>query len=75
MCTLHGLPVGAALTGAKADERQVLLGILNDEALLSGRAGQIVIADENYYGHNFEGANAWRANSTDRRTYSEGSQL
>ena len=26
--TLHGLPVGFALTGAKADERQVLLGIL-----------------------------------------------
>ncbi len=28
MCTLHGLPVGFALAGAKADERQVLLGIL-----------------------------------------------
>ena len=28
LCTLHGLPVGFALTGAKADERQVLLGIL-----------------------------------------------
>src|SRR6266542_3246067 len=28
VCTLHGLPVGFALTGAKADEREVLLGIL-----------------------------------------------
>lgn len=28
LCTLHGLPAGFALTGAKADERQVLLGIL-----------------------------------------------
>jgi hypothetical protein len=29
VCTLHGLPVAFALTGAKADERQVLLGILH----------------------------------------------
>lgn len=28
LATLHGLPVGFALTGAKADERQVLLDIL-----------------------------------------------
>ena len=27
LCTLGGLPIGFALTGAKADERQVLLGI------------------------------------------------
>jgi hypothetical protein len=27
LCTLGGLPLGFALTGAKADERQVLLGI------------------------------------------------
>ena len=26
LCTLHGLPVGFAVTGAKADERQMLLG-------------------------------------------------
>ena len=25
LCTLHGLPVGFAVTGAKADERQTLL--------------------------------------------------
>ena len=29
LCTLQGLPVGFALTGAKADERQTLLGILD----------------------------------------------
>jgi len=28
LCTLHGLPVGFALTGAKADERHTLLDIL-----------------------------------------------
>ena len=30
VCTLHGLPVGVALTGAKADERHALLDILTD---------------------------------------------
>jgi hypothetical protein len=54
VCTLHGLPVGFALAGAKADERQVLLGILDDQALMAGRAGQVIIGDKNYYGHNFE---------------------
>ena len=55
LCTLHGLPVGFALTGAKADERRTLLGIFEaDPELTNGRAGQIVIADKNYYGHDFE---------------------
>ena len=54
--TLHGLPVGYALTGAKADERQVLLAILTDEALLAGRPGQVIIGDKNYYGRDFEAA-------------------
>jgi hypothetical protein len=45
LCTLHGLPVGFALAGAKADERQVLLGILADGEL-AGRAGQTVIGDK-----------------------------
>jgi Transposase DDE domain len=54
LCTLHGLPVGAALTGAKADERQVLLDILEDTALEANRAGQVVVADRNYYGAEFE---------------------
>ena len=31
LCTLHGLPVGFALAGAKADERQTLLGIFEAE--------------------------------------------
>jgi hypothetical protein len=56
LCTLAGLPVGFALTGAKADERQVLLDILADPVLTAGRDGQIIIADKNYYGHDFEAA-------------------
>jgi hypothetical protein len=56
LTTLHGLPVGFALTGAKADERQVLLGILGDPAVSPGRAGQVIIADKNYYGRDFEAA-------------------
>jgi hypothetical protein len=57
LATLHGLPVGFALTGAKADERQVLLGILDaDPELTSGRAGQILIGDKNYFGADFEAA-------------------
>lgn len=55
VCTLHGLPVGFALTGAKADERQTLLGIFDaDPELPAWRSGQIVIADKNYYGRGFE---------------------
>jgi len=50
LATLHGLPVGFAVTGAKADERQVLLDILGDPQLTSGRAGQILIGDKNYFG-------------------------
>ena len=57
LATLHGLPVGFALTGAKADERQVLLAILDaDPELTSGRAGQILIGDKNYFGGEFEAA-------------------
>lgn len=54
LCTLAGLPVGFALTGAKADERQVLLDILADPMLTAGRARQILIGDKNYYGRQFE---------------------
>ena len=56
VATLGGLPVGFALAGAKADERQVLLSILDDQALLAGRPGQLLIGDENYYGKDFEAA-------------------
>jgi hypothetical protein len=55
LATLHGLPVAFALTGAKADERQVLLDLLHaDPALTAARPGQILIADKNYYGRDFE---------------------
>jgi hypothetical protein len=54
LTTLHGLPIGFALTGAKADERQVLLSILDDPALTTDRAGQIIIGDKHYYGRDFE---------------------
>jgi Transposase DDE domain/FtsX-like permease family len=57
VATLGGLPVGFALTGAKADERQVLLAILDaDPGLLAQRPGQILIGDKNYYGAAFEAA-------------------
>jgi hypothetical protein len=55
IATVHGLPVGFALTGAKADERQTLLDILGDDpALVAGRPGQTLIADRHYYGRDFE---------------------
>ena len=55
MCTLGGLPVAFALTGAKADERQTLLGVFEaDPALVHDRPGQTLIADKNYYGKAFE---------------------
>ncbi len=55
VATLHGLPVGFALTGAKADERQVLLELLHDDpTLAASRPGQILIADKAYYGREFE---------------------
>jgi hypothetical protein len=55
VCTLGGLPIGFALTGAKADERQTLLGILNADPTLTGdRPGQTLIGDKNYYGKDFE---------------------
>lgn len=53
--SLHGLPIGYALTRAKADERQVLLELLDaDPALAAGRPGQVLIADKNRYGRDFE---------------------
>jgi hypothetical protein len=55
--TLGGLPVGFALTGAKADERQTLLGIFQaDPGLVASRPGQILIGDKNYFGADFEQA-------------------
>jgi hypothetical protein len=55
VCTLGGLPVAFALTGAKADERQTLLGMFTaDPALVHRRPGQTLIGDKNYYGKAFE---------------------
>ena len=55
VCTLHGLPVAVALTGAKADERQVLVDLLAVEPqLVAARPGQVLLADRNYYGREFE---------------------
>lgn len=54
VCTLHGLPVGWALTSAKADEREVLQAILANTPGLARPGRQIVIADKAYYGKAFE---------------------
>ena len=55
VATLQGLPIGCTLTGAKADERQVLLDLLhNDPTLAGSRPGQVLIGDKNYYGRDFE---------------------
>jgi hypothetical protein len=57
VCTLHGLPVAFALTGARADEREVLLGMFTAEpVLVTSRPGQVLIGDKNYYGRDFEAA-------------------
>ena len=57
VCTLHGLPVAFALTGARADEREVLLAMFTAEpGLITSRPGQILIGDKNYYGRAFEAA-------------------
>ena len=56
LCTLGGLPIAFALTGAKADERETLLDILATEpTLITDRPpGQTLIGDKNYFGHEFE---------------------
>jgi Transposase DDE domain len=54
VCTLHGLPVGWALTGAKADEREVLTALLAATPDLARSNRQVVIADKAYYGKEFE---------------------
>ncbi|MFJ9681924.1 hypothetical protein ACIRP2_28300 [Streptomyces sp. NPDC101194] len=48
MCTLHGLPIAFALSGAEADERETLLDLLAVEAeLIDARPGQTLIDDKN----------------------------
>jgi len=55
VCTLHGLPLGWALVGAKTDEREVLEDLLATTPALH-RHGQrrTLIADKGYYGQDFE---------------------
>src|SRR6185503_6303603 len=51
------LAVAFALAGAKADEREVLLGMLDaDPNLVAAHPNQKLMADKNYYGKAFEGA-------------------
>nr|WP_246649496.1 transposase [Nonomuraea coxensis] len=53
--TPGGLPVLYALSGAKADEREVLLGMLQAAPdVLAAHPGQTIIADRHYYGRVFE---------------------
>ena len=55
VCTLHGLPVLFALAGAKADERETLLGMLEAARdVVAAHRGQTVIGDKNYFGRDFE---------------------
>ena len=60
VCTLHGLPVGWALTGAKADERAVLTDIIANTPALAELQHQrhqgplTWIGDKNYFGKDFE---------------------
>ena len=57
VATLHGLPIGWALTGAKADERHALHDILAAApipAAIHAGGHQTVIGDKGYYGKAFE---------------------
>jgi hypothetical protein len=55
VCTLTGLPVLFALAGAKADEREILLGMLEaGQDVVNGHPGQTLIGDKNYFGQAFE---------------------
>jgi hypothetical protein len=55
VATLQGLPIAFALAGAKADEREVLAGMLTaGQDLVAARPGQTLIGGKNYYGRDFE---------------------
>jgi hypothetical protein len=74
VCTLHGLPLGWALTAATADERHALMDILSGTPALTQRVGQILIGDKNYYGREFE-AEIREAGITLLRPTRKGEQL
>ena len=55
MCTLGGLPILFALTGAKADERETLRDMLDSAPEVPAtHPRQTIIGDKNYYGRDFE---------------------
>jgi hypothetical protein len=55
VCTLGGLPILFALTGAKADERETLLDMLGTAPEVeASHPGQTIIGDKNYFGRDFE---------------------
>ena len=55
VCTLGGLPIMFGLTGAKADERETLLGMLDHAPeVAAAHSGQTIIGDKNYFGRDFE---------------------
>ncbi|MEV4372922.1 IS982 family transposase [Nonomuraea sp. NPDC049637] len=55
LCTLGGLPVLHALSGAEADEREVLLGMRQAAPdVLTAHPRQTIIADRHHYGRVFE---------------------
>ena len=61
VCTLSGLPVLFAIAGAKADERETLLGVLDaGRDVVDTHPGQTLIGDKNYFGKDFEAALAER---------------
>ncbi|MGI5254378.1 IS982 family transposase [Actinacidiphila glaucinigra] len=55
VCTLGGLPILFALTGAKADERETLRDMLDSAPdVQATHPQQTIIGDKNYYGREFE---------------------
>ncbi|MFK0258715.1 IS982 family transposase [Streptomyces sp. NPDC090445] len=55
VCTLGGLPILFALTGAKADERETLRDMLDTAPdVAASHPGQTINGDKNYYGREFE---------------------
>lgn len=55
VCTLGGLPVLFALTGAKANERETLCDLLDTAPdVVADHPGQTIIGDKNYFGREFE---------------------
>lgn len=51
--TVHGLPLAFAITGAKADERHVLLELIDTPAM-TAVPHRLIAADKNYFGREFE---------------------